>query len=218
LKKTLVFLCLCLTASPRAFTTGRLALQELLERMEQRQAALRDIQFDFEQTLSIASANRTETSRGHAFFKAHRRFRIERSNTRRQIFVCNGRKLWVYTPAFKQVLASSWKGWARTRQLPPGLVDFQDTVDRLKKGCILALEDSPNSGAYILTAVPKDKSRSGEVLKLWIDPEEFLPVRIELWSGSTEIQTKVLNLTLNKGLKDSLFTFHAEDGMETIPL
>src|SRR5207302_1377922 len=140
----------------------------------------------FQQTLKASPESPAQTCQGHAFFKAPGRFRIERAAEREQIFICNGKKLWIFTPSYQQVLTGSWKGWAKTQQMLPGWIDLENYVDRLEKGFALSLEDG-GPDASVLVARPKGEA-PGETLRLWIRPGEFLPARTELKSGETVIE------------------------------
>jgi len=182
--------------------------------MKEREASVRDIRFDFKQTLTTPEGRR-ETSQGRAFFKIPGRFRIERSAVREQIFIRNKGKYWVYTPAYKQVLVSSWKEAGSGRPLPPGWLDLEGYAGRLERDYGLSLADS-GQGPYVLTARPK--SGGEEILKIWIEPEGFLPVRTELKSGPTAVETEISNTALNGGIEDGLFTFRAGPGIDAIRL
>lgn len=207
---------LLLAACVNAPAAERMALSELLSSLKQHQAGIRDIQFDFEQTLTASPAGPQENSHGRAFIKIPGRFRIERSGEREQIFIRNGGKFWIYTPSYKQALVASWKGWAKTQQMPPGWIDLESYVDQLEKGFDLSLEDGGNQGPYVLMAKPKDGT--DETLKLWIEPGGFLPVRIEYRSGPAVIDTTISNSVLNSGLDDGLFGLQAALDVEIITL
>ena len=219
MKKALALVCLCLTAPVWTHPSAaeRLTLAELLQTLKTREATVQDVQFDFKQTLRV-SGGPEETVEGRAFFKTPHRFRIERASGRKQIFICDGKRFWIYTPSFKQVLVASWKGWAKTQQMPPGWIDFQNYVDRLESDFTLSLEDSTNPNVYVLDAHPKKGNDSDILLKLWVDPAGFLPNQTEIQNGSTDIKTWISQTGLNQKPEDSLFTFQPGNDTEMIRL
>lgn len=216
LNVSLLSLSLCL--APRiSRASGLTTLPEFLSRLATQQKSIRDIQFDFEQTLTVRSTQKSEESLGKAFFKTPNRFRIEKFLPSPQTFVCNGKKLWIYTPEFKQVLVRTWKGWARSSRLPQGFLNLQNYLEELEKDFDLSLENPGRPAAYLLVAKPK-KTDQNQSLKIWIGESDLLPTRMESESVASFVQTQILKPLVNQDLSDQLFKLTLAPDIAVVPL
>ncbi len=195
----------------------RLTLEELLSELKAREESIQDIQFDYEQTIIVSSADKQEKSSGRVVFKAPDRFKIDREGPHPQTFVCNGKKLWIYSPRFKQVVVEAWKGWSRSK-VPPGLINVGKYVDFLKENFTLTGDGASDPSSYIVTAAPKDAREPPTTLKLWIHRLDYLPLQMEWRSESVLIKTKITRFNLNPGSDDRVFEFKTTPDMDIVHL
>lgn len=89
----------------------------LLQCVQARYGALRDLTADFVQESRVASLGRPRTRTGRLFFQAPGRMRWDYAAPEAQLIVADGKQLWFYRPARNQVVVQPMDD-AFTRQTP----------------------------------------------------------------------------------------------------
>jgi outer membrane lipoprotein carrier protein len=153
---------------------------------------------------------------GQALFAKPNRLRIQKKQPDNQLTVSDGKNLWVYNPAVKQVWSGTWQGWIQAKVIPPGLVPVGGYVADLRKRFNLSL--SPSSGDGVtLNAEPKHKDL-GYSLEITVSTSTWMPSETVYKSDSAVVKTALSDLEVNPDVKEADFVFKAPSGVDVIPL
>ncbi len=207
---------LSLTLLLLATSVSAYELPEVVRNMENAEKAFDTISFDFNQAVSFTEMNSTSTVTGRALFSQANCMRIEKLTPEKQLTVANGKTVWIYNPAFKQVWTGSWKGWVGSKAVPEGLVPLGGYMKDLQKKFTLSLAEDPAGGVHLL-AKPKD-SAQGYEMEFFVSTQSWLPERTIFKSESAVVVTRLTSVELNPKVTDAYFRFKAPSGVDVIPL
>jgi len=191
-------------------------LEQVLVNLEKADKNVKAIRFDFVQDVRFTEMGASTVVTGQAVFAKPNRMRIEKKQPDEQITVSNGKKMWVYNPAFKQVWEGNWQSWVDAKILPQGLVPIGGYVSDLRKRFDLTLEQNAGEGVRI-DAQPKQRDL-GYSLEIVVSTATWMPSRTVYKSDSAVVETKLTQIGLNPAVKDADFRFTAPPGVDVIPL
>lgn len=201
--------------------------------LEKAYAGIQDVQTSFTQKTVIAGINREQKGSGELFLKrpasATAMFRFNYTKPSQQI-VSNGKQLWFYLPANRQVMvgtiADMFKGnnaIALSYLTGLGHVsrDFEVTF---------AKEPRDSNGNYQLELKPKKATPALAMLQLTVSAEavdrymaygtvqDLFPIVASIVHDVAGNQTRIdyARAKVNKGLSGSKFTFKIPEGVEII--
>ena len=191
------------------------SLNEIVTHLEQVEKEVQSASFSYTQDISYSLTGEKQSSSGTVLFQKPSRLRIVQKKPAEQVIVSNGKKVWVYTPAYHQVLVDSWKKWLKNSMVPSSLLNFGNTWSDLKNKYTFTRAGNED-GMAVLVMIPKNKD--AWKLKFWIDGDSFIPVRTQLSGENVTITTKTVNYRKNPSIDSSTFTFTPPAGTETIIL
>lgn len=190
-------------------------LPDVISRMENAEKSFRAIAFSFDQDIRFTAMDATSTVKGRALFAAPDRMRIEKLSPENQLTVSNGKTMWVYNPAFKQVWKGNVKSWVDTSAVPQGLVPVGGYMSDLTKRFDLKLSEA-ESGVR-LEARPKDASL-GYALELFVSTTSWIPWKTVYRSDSAVVVTRLSDVAFDPVAGPGQFQFKAPAGVDVIPL
>ena len=189
--------------------------EDLARRIQARYEGVKDFSADFEQRYTGGALKKQSTERGTVQVKKPGRMRWEYVQPERKLFVADGRLLYAYVPADKQVIVS------------PVPTDDQATTPVLflaGKGHLtrdFAVSSTTIAGApagtVAIKLVPKRREQEYDWLALVVDTGT-LALRM-LVAGDSQGGTSSFTFTEmkeNVGLADSLFSFKIPRGTDVI--
>ncbi len=206
---------------PKEVTPGK-NLDEVLAEIEKANNAFKTLKADMTFTRTITLLESTEVFQGQMSYKKPKRLYLKFYPPRNEINVVDGKHVWVYHPAEKQVEKYDMD---RGKQTSQGLSFFEfgygESVHSVKKDYTITLFETMDEGKkrfYILDLLPKDKKSQYSDIRLWVEEGFWLPVRIELYESAGEVVNRIelKNIKLNKGMSDKLFIFEVPRGVEII--
>lgn len=195
-----------------------LSLDELQTKMQESEAALQGVQFDYRQEMRSELTPEVKRSSGTAYILRPRNIRIEQKAPSSQLIVSEGRTVYVYTPQFRQVLRDSWKKWFSSNVVFPGLLTFSDTYGSLKRDYAWEMLPPRNLDGQEMLAVrlrPLDEKKT-ESLELWISPEDYMPRKAEWSSGTLSLATVLSSVKRNPDMPPGLFKFKKPENSSII--
>jgi len=210
--RTAIAILALLVAAPAA----AYELNDVLARLEKSDASVTAIRFDFVQSIRFIEMGADTSVQGQAIFAKPNRLRVEKKKPDQQITVSNGKKMWVYNPAFKQVWEGTWQNWVQAKVLPQGLIPIGGYVADLRKNFTLSLDPNEADGPR-LKAQPKVKD-IGYSLEILVSTTTWMPSQTVFSSDSAVVKTALSSIEVNPAVKDSDFTFKAPSGVDVIPL
>lgn len=186
--------------------------RDIVKRVKETYESMSSLKADFKQTYVWALAGETQTLEGTMALKAGDKYRIE---TESQIIVTNGEIVWTYSKTNNQVIIDHLST-SEENPLPKDLL-FKYSEEYQPH---LLGEDTLNGKkVYVLNLIPKDEEAFIQSMKVWVNPEHWLTVKIEQRDINDNVNTYVVsNIEQNVALPDSLFVFQAPEKAEVVDL
>lgn len=203
-------------------TARALDVDAVVAKVQARYDATRDFTADVTQEMTIASLGKTTTTRGTVAFKKPGKMRWELTDGDPQVIVADGKTLWLYQPADRQVLTAPFD--AAFRSTTP--ISFLTGVGRIAEDFEVTLvgEDAtpPSTAAadgqpLRLKLIPRrDRAVVGE-LELSVAPDtgDILGAAIRDPLGNVS-RLQFRNIKRNVGLTDDRFVFDVPAGVDVI--
>lgn len=197
-------------------------LDEVLAEIDKANTAFKTLKADIAFTRTITLLESTETSQGEMSYKKPKRLYLKFYPPRNEINIVDGKYVWVYHPAEKQVEKYEMD---KSKQSSQSLSFFEfgygESVESAKKDYKITLLETKEEGKkrfYILDLRPKDPKSQYSGIRLWVEEGFWLPGRIELYESDGEVVNviELKNIKLNKSMSDKLFIFDVPRGVEVI--
>jgi outer membrane lipoprotein carrier protein len=186
--------------------------QDIIEKVREKYGEMEDATLHFSQKVKFNISKAEYSSSGILYMKKTNHYRIV---TNDRTFVTDGKTVWSYTPANKQVLIDTYK--EEPRSFSPER--FLLSVPKDFYSAILSREKFQGKNVVVLKLTPKEDNTSMKSLKLWIDDGEWLLWKAEIVDLSDNITTyTVSDIRLNTAISDSTFSFVAPPGVEVVDL
>lgn len=189
-------------------------IHQLARAVDEHYNHLRSLQTDFTEIYRGDGAERTES--GALWLKKPRKMRWEYRSPREKLFVSDGKAVWFYLPAERQLRKTDFQKLDDLRS-PIAFLLGKTKLENELQGLSKALDQTPVfAGNTVLRGVPKAMAdRVSEVL-LEVTPSSQLAriVLTEVDGASTEF--RFANPKENLAVNDRLFQFTPPAGVETI--
>src|SRR3989339_318446 len=108
-------------------------LEEVMALIEKADEATNTFQFEFKQEISYLLTNETQANTGEVSFSKPHSLYLKQNKPVEQVIIANGKKVWIYTPGYKQVVEDTWKKWMNNSMVPASLINFGKGWGELKK-------------------------------------------------------------------------------------
>jgi outer membrane lipoprotein carrier protein len=202
---------LALLVAGRSFPAAAAAItgSQIIDRMQSKLEESKTFSASFEKQFYWAALDRRSSRRGRLFIQRPDRFRLEVDDG--DLVVADGRAIWAYSRKNRQVIVSSYAGELKTPWEVLG--DFSETyapeqVEEVKLG------DRP---CYLLSLKPQTSGALVGQMKVWIDRQRWLPLRVEQLETSENVATYILREhQTDRPIDAALFRFAVPEGVEVI--
>ena len=189
-------------------------LPTIIEGVERSFARMRDLSADFIQ-ISKDVLNRTQEAAGHLYLKRERMARWEYTNPEQQLFVSNGKTVYFYVPADRQVNREAVKDTFDDRIPLMFLLGRSNLRNEFTKFELLSTKPVL-SGTKVVRMSPKRKTDLKELI-MEVDPQNFQIRRLVLdHTDGSHSEFIFSNIQTNTGLKASLFEFKVPPGVQVV--
>jgi outer membrane lipoprotein carrier protein len=210
--RRLLVLLLALPACATAAVSTAPTLDEAVQRLETTYQGLRDLKADFRQTAVNRTMNQTTEAKGTLYLKKPGKLRWEFVTPTPQEIVSDGQKLWVYTPALKQVNVT-----AAPQALAGPAGSFLQGLGQLREQFEVRFlnpaQPADAEGLVVLNLTPKTPQPLLARLVLSVDPRSWLVRKAVLYDElGNEVRLAFLDVAVNAGLPDRLFVFTPPPG------
>jgi outer membrane lipoprotein carrier protein len=204
-----IALLAALPAASGAESAPRSAAEFLAQRIEERQAAARDLVARFVQTFRSGTLRRTLVERGELKLKRPGRVRFEYQDPERKTFVSDGRRYYFYVPADKQVVV---REQGHERSLVTLLLSGRSGI--LAEFAAELAEGVPGRTRLRLTPHTPDP----EVARVFLEVDGEHRIRAieveDAQGGQSRFEFDAIRE--NVGLPDTLFRFEIPRGVEVV--
>ena len=186
--------------------------KDVIEKVQRKYSEIKDATLSFTQKVKFSLSKAEYASTGTLYMKKTNHYRIE---TDARTFVTDGKTVWSYSPANKQVLIDTYKEDPRSFSPEKFLLSVPSDF----YAAILGREKSEGRSMIILKLSPKDDRSSMKSLKLWVDDGDWLLRKAEVIDVNDNVTLyTVLDIKLNSSLSDSTFSFVTPPGVEIVDL
>jgi outer membrane lipoprotein carrier protein len=215
MKKVIFIGLICFSA---VSVHAALTLEDVLANVENQEMNITTVGFDFSQDVDFSATDTHSQVKGTALFGKQGRFKVMKKSPNEQWMISDGKNVSIYTPAYKQVVVSSAKGWVRNSVLPAGMIPVKNYVSDLKKNFNLSLEEGDSSADRVsIVALPRD-AKVGYQLTIAISTVNWLPVQTLYTSESAKVKTTFQNVEPNPVVGEQPFRFTPPSGTEVVSM
>lgn len=209
----LISLTLMLVSLTCAVSAQSLDVHALARAVDDHYNRLRSLQAEFTETYSGAGAERAES--GTLWLKKPGKMRWLYRSPREKLFVSDGKDVWFYLPADRQVRKTSLKKLDDLRS-PLAFLLGKTKLEKELRGLAAAPDQPPMAGGVVLRGVPRGmENRVNDVVLEITGEHKIARIRLEQADGSVT-EFRLENQQENVALTDEQFRFQAPDGTETV--
>jgi chaperone LolA len=191
------------------------SVEELVTALEGTYKDVKSLKAEFVQTVSSPVAGESK-QRGRVLVKAPRMARWETLGDQGSAFITNGAKIWVYTPAVKQVMVMqdlSGGGGGNVDLL--SLLDDMSKLD--EQFTVTMLDDGGGRKPYRVSLVPKVAGGSYQKVELVISRKKFVLAGLVIYNAMGDrIELDFSSVKLNAEITDANFEFAIPEGVTVI--
>lgn len=185
---------------------------EVLSRLQRKYESVRDFHASFTQTVRFGVTQSTQQFQGKIWVKQGKKYRIEMEQ---QTIVTNGISVWTYSALNRQVFIDVFRD-------DPHAITPDRLLSDAPKNYFATMLDGERLGGretIVLKLTPKDKKSLLKSLKVWIDPSEWLMVKVEVLDMSDNLTTYTTNnVKINSNVPEGMFELAIPPGVEVIDL
>ena len=185
----------------------------ILRRAETAYDAIRSLEADFTQELTVPLLGSTQRSRGKMFILRPDRFLMRFTDPAGDIVVADGRYLWLYYPSTdaKQVMRAPVAAAGQSVDLQK---EFLSNPTERFDAVLNGTETVAGRNAYALTLTPRAASGYRRV-RIWVDAQDALVRRFEITESNESVRKlELANLRPNATVAASLFQFTPPAGAQ----
>jgi outer membrane lipoprotein carrier protein len=188
---------------------------ELASRVDRSFAQINDLSADFVQTFSQGSLNQKQQESGHLYLKRSRMMRWEYKNPEEKYFISDGKTVYFYVPADRQVNRETVKDTLDDRMPLMFLLGRSNLLDEFTRFELLNTKPFLE-GTKVIRMFPKRKTDLKEVI-MEVDPANYQIRRLMLThSDGSRSEFIFANIRTNTGMKASLFEFKVPPGVQVV--
>jgi outer membrane lipoprotein carrier protein len=190
---------------------ARVTGPEILKKVQKTYKRVSTFSADFDHDINLPMIGMHEKMSGSFTMKKPHSFRVESPT---QTSVTDGKTIWNYTPATKQVIINKYSPESMPMQPDNFMFDFA------KKDKVTYLGDSTladGTKCHVVNVAPGDKSLGITTMRVWIEPRVWLTRKVLTANadGGTSIYT-LRNIKLNKRLPKNIFTYTPPEDAEVL--
>jgi outer membrane lipoprotein carrier protein len=199
---------------PRPSEVPQQSLNSVIAGVDRLFARMRDFSADFVQ-IEQNSLNRRQQGAGHVYLMRPRMARWEYKSPEERLFLSDGKMVYFYVPADKQVRQDELKAAIDDRLPLMFLLGRSNLRDEFERFETLAVKPEIE-GTMVVQMYPKRKTALRELI-MEVEPQSFLIRRLVLTNDDgSRNDFRFSNIRVNSGLKASLFEFKAPAGTKVL--
>jgi outer membrane lipoprotein carrier protein len=208
------FLAFFLAVLPASQAAPKKDFNTILDGVERYFARMRDFSSDFVQVYKD-SLNQRQQEAGHLYLMRSRKMRWEYKNPEEKYFISDGKNVYFYVPADKQVTKEGVRDTFDDRMPMMFLLGRSNLRDEFTQFELLA-RPAVVPGAAVIRMTPKKKTDLTELV-MEVDPANYQLRRLLLaHSDGSSSEFIFANIRTNTGLKESLFDFKVPPGVDVV--
>lgn len=197
-----------------------LTLSELLDKINLKDTQILNMKFNFSQEIEISLTKEKYKIIGSVVYKKPDKIYlqtqpVEKTFLPEQLLISDGKKVWIYTPKYKQVIVEKWKSLSKYGFVPEEIFDYVDSVNKLNKNYELEFLGKIDNFFHLSL---KPKKRKEIKINFYISPVTYLPEKTELLADTVKVITEIKDVEINTEVKDEFFNFHPPEDVNVLSL
>lgn len=207
---------LILLLIPAAYSASAEEIDVVVDKIQNKYEEITDFHAKFTQEAAVKALDKVQKSEGEVWFKKPGKMRWNYYTPEKDEIVSDGRTLWFYDVAEKQVIESPLaqvSDTQNTTSLLSGLGNIKEVFDAsFAEGTELT-----SSGSYLLELKPKSDDEQYNRAIVAFDKKTMAVNSIYLYDPFGNLTTISLNdIKIDNGVEDSLFSFTIPSGVEVV--
>src|SRR5882762_5960692 len=189
-------------------------IRQMARAVDQHYNHLRSLQTDFTEVYRGAGAERTES--GTLWLKKPRKMRWEYRSPREKLFISDGKVVWFYLPAERQLRKTTLRKLDDLRS-PLAFLLGKTKLENELRGLSKVVDQSPLSpGNTLLQGVPQGIVPQSNEVQLEITPSNQIVRIVLLEPDGATTEFRFAGWKENLELSDNRFQFTPPPGVETV--
>jgi outer membrane lipoprotein carrier protein len=199
-------------------------LNDILIALERNDNATENVKFSYKQEIQYVLTKETQHNSGEMIFDKPNNFYFKQFNPLEQNIISNGKKVWVYTPSYKQVVVGDWKSWLNSGFIPNSSISMSLNWGELKKHySFYYMGEEENCYVIQLTPLkgvnaPPSSVLSDWKMKLWVNVQDYKLTRADLIGENVNVVTKISDYITNSKINKNIFNFKTPSGVEIMKM
>lgn len=190
-------------------------VDEIIAAMSAAEKNITTLQFNYEQEIVYIPTNERQRMTGTVSWAQPDRLFIRQTAPVRQDIISNGKKIWIYTPQYRQALVDTVKRRGEITMASSLMLNIGRASAEMQKKYTVTLAGE-ESGADILSLAPREKDLLPA--QVWVDRRTSMPVKAVFDGDGMEIRLAIGGYRFNPRLDKNMFTFIPPDGVEVISM
>lgn len=188
---------------------------ELVKALEATYKDVSSLRADFVQVVRSPVAGE-QRQRGKVQVKKPRKARWDFVSEPQSHFITDGKQMWLYTPASKQVIVMNDLSQAGGADIGV-LLDDLGKLDQKFNLKLLAGGGADRTRSYVVEASPKDANAKFKKVELAISRKKYMLERVTITGTMGEVTELTFSgIKLNTPMQDAEFSFTAPAGVQVI--
>jgi len=216
--KTIIFIVAAafLISIPHSALSNE-GLDAVVDKIQKKYEQITDFHAGFSQEAEVKALNKVQKAEGEVWFKKPGKMRWNYHSPAKDEIISDGNTLWYYNQEEKQVIEtplSKVSDTETTSTLLSGLGNIKELFD-----VSFANADGLGGGAgsYLLDLKPKTEEEGYNKVTIAVDKNTMLVNTMYLYDPFGNLTTvNLTNISVDKGVPDSLFVFNVPTGVEVI--
>jgi len=197
-----------------ALPTHAQDIRQLARAVDDHYNRLRSLQADFTEIYRGAGAERVES--GTLWLKKPRKMRWEYRSPKEKLFISDGKQVWFYLPAERQVRKTELKSLEDLRS-PLAFLLGKTKLENELRGLSKVVDQAPSSaGNTLLRGVPLSMADRISEVQLEITPSDQIVRIVMTEADGATTEFRFADLKENLSLSDARFEFTPPPGVETV--
>ena len=201
------------TTEPADEQAGQTTAASIMQRAERANGAIRSLEADFTQLLTVPLLETTQRSRGKLYLSRPGKFSMRFSDPAGDVLVADGRNVWMYYPSTDRTQVIKASVAAAGEELDFHRQFLTNSAARYTP-TLTGTEQVGGQATHALTLTPKTRGPFTRA-RIWVDTDDFLVRRFEMTEANESVRRiDLANIRVNPTIAASIFTFTPPRGTQ----
>ncbi len=196
--------------------TQKQDIDTILSKLEKQDAAIKDLQADYFQTLTYLSTDEQFTAEGVFKHKKPNYIYLEQTKPAKQFSYIDGKNITTYVPDNRQAIVEKWKDVINSDMILTSVFKFIQNWKTFKKDYNVELKEETNVDYSFLIKPLNEKEKWNMIIT--VGKSSSLITKTSFDNGNFIVDVKLTNYRINNNFKNDVFKFIAPKNVDVIEL